>query len=132
MSFRDRRRNTENQQTDEIVEIIKEAIPNIKKIVVVEPKKKVKEIPEWKKILQEKQAEKKIAKESKENTQPEPVKEVAKPTEKNKSDDTKLALIGTTDTATTFRSIVKKKRLTITEVLENLLTTYIEANAIHK
>ena len=49
---------------------------------------------------------------------------------KHKAEDTKLALIGTTETATTFRSIVKKKRLTITEVLEKLLTSYINENKL--
>lgn len=119
MSFRDRRRQTQEENnfnpalsTEKLVEIIKEEIPH-KAVFVVEAKK-VKEIPEWKKIL----AEKKVAK-----SQPKKVEEVIEK-EITKSEDTKLALIGTTNTATTFRSLVKKQRLTITEVLEKLLTTY--------
>jgi hypothetical protein len=119
MSFRDRRRQTQEENnfnpalsTEKLVEIIKEEIPN-KGIFVIEAKKE-KEIPEWKKIL----AQKKVAK-----SQPKKVEEVIEK-EITKSEDTKLALIGTTNTATTFRSLVKKQRLTITEVLEKLLTTY--------
>ena len=134
MGFRDRR--NQQEQTKEIVQAIVETIPNIKKIVV-EQGKKEKEIPEWKKILQEKKLEKEQKAVAKKTAQPAEIKEEIKPENiphmvngKKVEDTTKLALIGTTDTATTFRSIVKKKRLTITEVLENLLTNYIKSNEV--
>lgn len=135
MSFRNRRNRTEEIESDfqpEVVEKFEDIKDNVLTLVIEKPElpKQEKEIPEWKKILQEKQQAKKdkAAQPKKEIKPTEPVKEIAIPAENKKSEDTKLALIGTTDTATTFRSIVKKQRHTITQVLDKLLTDYNKAN----
>lgn len=127
MSFKDRRRP-------------ETSVKEIKEV----PNESANELPVYKKLILKKKSAKAVRKLKSEQK----TKETFVPTKapnimpassehihtnldfKHKSEDTKLALIGTTETATTFRSIVKKKRLTITEVLEKLLTSYINENKL--
>jgi len=121
MSFKDRRERIEKQPE-----------------IIVE-KKPEKEIPTYKKLILKKNSKKatrkllatEMSKEVKEIKPKDTTKTRYHSDNKTMASDTKLALIGTTETANNFRAIVKKKRLTITEVLEDLLTFYTEQNKKH-